>query len=391
MSTTDRLDTFLADHDADAYLFDTDGSNADQYYLSGFTAPDPFIAAYHDGGMTLFVSGLEYGRAKKQAADAEVVRHSTYDYRDLQQTLGGAAGRAEAIRRLLVDRGIESVLVPQRFPLETADELRARGVTVSVAPEPVIGQLRATKTDTEIEHIQTTQQANEAAMATAEQLLEAASIEDGVLVHDGAPLTSERVKRAIEHTLIDHDCALEETIVAGGAQGADPHDRGSGPLPAEKPIVIDIFPKDSNTKYYADMTRTFLKGTPTDELQHRYQTTKAAHEAALEALEPGATGAAVHDAVCDVYEEAGYATLRSDPETETGFIHSTGHGVGLAVHEHPRVSPSGEELEAGNVVTIEPGVYDPALGGIRIEDLVVVAETDTGYRNLTDYPKEFVL
>lgn len=391
MSTFERLDAFLAEQDADGYLFDTDGSDADQYYLSGFTAPDPFVAVYHDGGLTLFVSGLEYGRAQKDAADAEVLRHSDYGYRSLQEQLGQAGGKAEAIRRLLVDRGIESVLVPERFPLETADELRARGIDVTVTPEPIIGELRATKTDAEIDAIETTQQANEAAMATAEQLLEAAAVKDGVLVHDGEPLTSECVKRAIEHTLLDHDCALEETIVAGGAQAADPHDRGSGPLPADKPIVIDIFPRDSASKYHADMTRTFIKEPPSEELARRYQVTKDAHETALSALEPGVTGATVHDAVCDVFEEAGYATLRSDPETETGFIHSTGHGVGLAVHERPRISAAGGELAAGNVVTVEPGLYDPSVGGIRIEDLVVVADTETGYRNLTDYPKEFVL
>ena len=185
--------------------------------------------------------------------------------------------------------------------------------------------------------------------------------------------------------MLREGCALDETIVACGADGADPHDRGSGPLDAEESIVVDIFPRDKETGYHADMTRTFLKGEASEELRERYEITREAHGAALDAVEAGATGADVHDAVCDVYEEAGYATLRDDPSTETGFIHGTGHGIGLDVHELPRLNPTGGELEAGQVITIEPGLYDPDVGGIRIEDLVVV--TEDGYENLTDYPK----
>jgi Xaa-Pro aminopeptidase len=131
-------------------------------------------------------------------------------------------------------------------------------------------------------------------------------------------------------------------------------------------------------------------GEPADRAREFYDLTEAAFEAALEATEAGVPASAVHGAACDVYEEAGYPTLRSDPGTETGFIHSTGHGIGLDVHEGPSVSHrSDEPLEAGHVVTIEPGLYDPAVGGVRIEDAVVV--TDDGYRNLTDYPVEFVV
>ena len=137
------------------------------------------------------------------------------------------------------------------------------------------------------------------------------------------------------------------------------------------------------------MTRTFCVGEPSDTVREWYDLTAEAKTAAFEALEPGATGAEVHDAVCDVYEDAGLPTLRSDDRAETGFIHSTGHGVGLDVHELPRLSPNGGELEPGHVVTIEPGLYDPAVGGVRIEDLAVV--TEDGYENLTDYEQRLVL
>jgi Xaa-Pro aminopeptidase len=209
---------------------------------------------------------------------------------------------------------------------------------------------------------------------------------DGELVRDGETLTSERVKEAIEVTLLRHGCGLDDTIVACGADAADPHDRGSGPLLAGEPVIVDIFPRSKATKYHADMTRTFCRGEPTETVEEWYDLTRTAQDAALAAIEPGVTGAAVHDAVCEVYEDAGLPTLRSDETTETGFIHSTGHGVGLDVHERPRVAPGGEELEPGHVVTVEPGLYDPAVGGVRIEDLVVV--TEDGHENLTDYPRE---
>jgi Xaa-Pro aminopeptidase len=227
-------------------------------------------------------------------------------------------------------------------------------------------------------------------MAAAEELLRLAAVaDDGTLRYEGETLTSERVKREIEVTLLREGCALDETIVACGSDAADPHDRGSGPLTAQEPIIVDIFPRSKATKYHADMTRTFSVGDPGDTVREWFDLTHDALEAALDAVEPGATGEAVHDAVCDVYEGAGHPTLRSDPTTETGFIHSTGHGVGLDVHEQPRVSPGGEELEPGHVITVEPGLYDPDVGGVRIEDLVVV--TEDGYENLTEYPVDLVL
>jgi Xaa-Pro aminopeptidase len=379
-----RLADVIDDRGADGYLFDGH-DDSDQYYVCGFDAPDPFIALYDGEGTHLLVSGLEYGRAVSESRADSVSRYEEYDYQERAAEKGPREGRLATIAAFLADNHVESVLVPDQFPTGTADGLREHAIDVSVEPEGVITEIRSVKTDEEIEHVRTAQRANEAAMARAEELIGGATVEDGHLVHDGEVLTSERVKQAIEIELLREGCALDETIVACGADGADPHDRGSGPLDAEESIVVDIFPRDKETGYHADMTRTFLKGEASEELRERYEITREAHGAALDAVEAGATGADVHDAVCDVYEEAGYATLRDDPSTETGFIHGTGHGIGLDVHELPRLNPTGGELEAGQVITIEPGLYDPDVGGIRIEDLVVV--TEDGYENLTDYPK----
>ena len=382
------LDATLGD-DLDGYLLDADGTDSTQRYLSGFDAPDPFVTCYTPDGIHLLVSGLEYGRATKEARADTVTRLSAYDYRERVGELGRATGRGAVVADFLADHGVERVAVPGRFPLGTADGLRGSGVAVEVDESDAVAEIRAVKTEEEIRHIRRAQRANERAMAAAESLIESASVVEGVLHRDGDPLTSERVRREIELTLVREGCALDETIVACGADAADPHNRGSGPLRADEPVVVDIFPRDTETRYHADMTRTFVKGEPTDTLREWFDLTDEARKAALDAVEPGVTGAAVHEAVCDVYEDAGLPTLRADPDAETGFIHSTGHGVGLDVHELPRIAPDGPELEPGNVVTVEPGIYDPAVGGIRIEDLIVV--TEDGYENLTEYPVELVL
>jgi Xaa-Pro aminopeptidase len=390
------LDDFLDDAGVDGFLVDAASDDSDQLYLSGFDAPDPFHTLY-DGEVHLLVSSLEYGRAKTESHAASVERHADYDLRQQVEDYGRLDGSRRVLAEFLQRRDVDSVAVPARFPLATADGLRERGIDVRTPESPPIGRgggnavedIRATKTDTEIEHVRAAQKANEEAMAAAERLLSEAEVEDGRLVHGGEVLTSEAVKEEIEVTLLREGCALDETIVACGADAADPHDRGSGPLQPDEAIIVDIFPRDKAMKYHADMTRTFLVGDPSPEIREWYDLTAEAKAAALDAVEPGATGADVHDAVCDVYEDAGESTLRADESTETGFIHNTGHGVGLDVHEQPLVGPGGDELEPGHVITIEPGLYDPDVGGIRIEDIAVV--TEDGYENLTDYPERLVV
>ncbi|MBX0294440.1 M24 family metallopeptidase [Haloarcula nitratireducens] len=384
------LDAYLDERDADGYLIDADSEDSDQYYLSGFDAPDPFVTLYDGDTHLLFPRSLEYGRATREARAETVERYVDFDHAELVDEFGPEEAVSHVLARFCDSHGVESVAVPPRFPLKTADGLRARGVEVTADTDGVVTEIRATKTDEEVEHVRAAQRANEASMAAAEELLRDATVaEGGTLEYEGEALTSERVKEEIEVTLLRHGCSLDETIVACGSDAADPHDRGSGPLSADEPIIVDIFPQDKATKYHADMTRTFCVGDPSETVREWYDLTERAMAAAFDALRPGATGQDVHDAVCDVYEGAGMETLRSDDHAETGFIHSTGHGVGLDVHELPRLSPAGGELEPGHVVTIEPGLYDPAVGGVRIEDIAVV--TEDGYENLTEYEKRLVV
>jgi Xaa-Pro aminopeptidase len=385
-----ELAAYLDREGHDGYLIDADSEDSDQRYVSGFDAPDPFVTLFTPEGTHLLVSGLEYGRARSASRADSVARLGEYDYRANVAEHGRQAGRARTVAAFLADHGATDLAAPSRFPLATADALREEGVAVEAESENVVESIRAVKQGVEVEAVRTAQRANEAAMAAAQELIEGAAVEDGVLYEGGEPLTSERVAEEIEVTLLRHGCALDETIVACGTDAADPHDRGSGPLRAGEPVIVDIFPRSKETGYHADMTRTVVRGDPSEEVRAFHDAAETALDAALNAIEPGATGEAVDDAVSEVFEERGYPTLRADETAETGFIHSTGHGVGLDVHESPRLGQGAEaELEPGHVVTVEPGLYDPEVGGVRVEDLVVV--TDDGHENLTSYPRVFGL
>lgn len=381
-----RLASHLEQTNTDGYLIEADGEDSNQYYLSGYHAPDDFVTLYADGDVSLLVSGLEYTRAKADS-DADAVRKlSEFDYWEKAEEMDPRNARKLVTADFLADAGVESVMVPASFPTSTADLLREQGISVVWDEEYVLTEIRAVKSERERAHIRETQRANEAAMAVAEDLLERATVEDGVLCLDDEVLTSETMHERIEIALLEHECGMNDCIVTSGAATAKGHDSGSGPLEANAPIIIDIFPRHKRTRYFGDMTRTFVKGEPSDRIEEWYELAHEAYEVALDALRAGVTGETVDDAVCAEFEAEGYPTLRTDGSTVDGFNHSTGHGVGLDVHEAPHLAQQGEELEAGHVVTVEPGLYEQGTGGVRVEDLVVV--TDDGYENLTEYPTD---
>jgi Xaa-Pro aminopeptidase len=370
--------------------------DADAYHLSGFLAPDPVICLRVAGKTYLAVSSLEYGRAEKEAPVDRLLSYDELGIMRLARELkSGAKAYAAAVANLLDELGATNspLLVPAGFGIVYADELRARGVTLTPDGK-VFDGLRRAKTEEEISHIERTQEAVEAACAHAVGILEEAGVgQDGTLEWRGETLTSERLRGEIDVELLRRGCSADGTIVAGGPQGADPHERGHGPLKAGESIIVDIFPVDLSTRYYSDMTRTFVKGEPNAGLQEMYDAVLESQEAALAMVKAGVNGKDVHNKVAEVLHEAGYKTNVHDqgngkPLTE-GFFHGTGHGVGLEIHEAPRVSLADDELIPGDVVSIEPGVYDPEFGGVRIEDLVLV--TEDGCRNLTSFPKRFVV
>jgi Xaa-Pro aminopeptidase len=273
--------------------------------------------------------------------------------------------------------GVGSATVPPDFPLGLADRLRAAGV--ELRPELEVFQLRRrSKSGSEIEGIRRAQRAAEAGMRAAAQLLRGA---------DG-PLTSERLKSAVAAEFLAHGCTFDEFIVSHGPQSAVGHEGGSCEILPGEPIVIDIWPRDAESACYADMTRTFVVGEQPERLVEYHRLCREALERTIAATRPGVSGRALHDIACEVFEAAGYPTQRTkDPAEplEQGFMHGLGHGIGLEVHEAPAVGMLGrDELVAGDVVTLEPGLYLPGWGGCRLEDLVLV--TEDGAENLTDFP-----
>jgi Xaa-Pro aminopeptidase len=283
--------------------------------------------------------------------------------------------------------GVTDAVVPRTFPVVVADHLRANGITI--APDhKFFADRRRAKNEAEIAGIRRAQRAAEAGMAAAKEILARAEASNGTVTVDGEPLTSELVKAAIRRAFTEHGVSSDDFIVSHGAQTAIGHELGFGEIAANEPIVIDLWPKDPESACYADMTRTFVVGTPPDELVQYYDLVKEALDRSLEATRPGVPGVDIFRLVCDLFEENGQPTVLSKKPGEVledGFFHGLGHGVGLEVHEAPNLGRGGTaELMPGDVVTLEPGLYRQGFGGCRLEDLVLV--TEDGAENLTDFP-----
>lgn len=362
--------------------------NANLYYATGFLAPDSFAYICAGGKSYVLVSSMERGRAEKESKVDRVISDEEYQYVEKMKSTGDPDGAyADVLSELLRDVSAKSVSVPGHFPLKLAENLRARGIEVTPA-EMQIEEERLIKSKEEIAMIQKAQRINEKGMAKAESLLRKAAVKDGILHYRGKPLTSEQIQREIEVVFVKNGYETTDSIVAAGPGAADPHFTGAGPIRTNEMVVVDIFPFGKKDRYFADMTRTFVRGKPTKKMREMYDLVLEAQEAALGAIKEGVTGKYVDDKVCDIFERHGYGTPRT--KSKTGYIHSTGHGVGLEIHEAPRLSQTGTKtLKAGMVVTVEPGLYLPDVGGVRIEDIVVV--TKTGCKNLTKYHKELVI
>jgi len=382
-SVHENLKIFLDQKELDGFLLIGDSlCNLDIYYLSRFFAPDRFAILATDSLIAL-VSGMEKGRALKESRADDVESISDYGIREkLEKFKKPEEAYVAVLKEFVSAHEIKRLGVAGDFPAKIYQDL-AEDFALSIVESPV-SEWRAVKRPDEIEATRATQRACEHSMKAAIDLVRKSQPRGDVLFLDDEPLTSERVKFAIDVALLEKGCEATDTIVAGGKDAADPHCNGSGPLPANAPIVIDIFPRSKNTRYFADMTRTVLRGEADSEVLEIYEAVLAAQQAGLDAVKAGTTGREVHTRVCEVFEERGY------PEKEgRGFIHSTGHGVGLEIHEKPTLSEVGGTLQKGNVVTVEPGLYYPELGGIRLEDLVVVQEK--GCNNLTTLEKQLIL
>jgi Xaa-Pro aminopeptidase len=375
---------------ADGYRF------PDVYHVTRFLAPDPIIALEENGEVIIVASPLEEGRARKESRAREVFSFDAFGAKEIAKTAETREELdAEIIKRFLSSRNAPRVAVGTYFPLGMAERLRAAGIEIVV--DRALSDRRRAKRPDEIVALEATQRATEDAWTRGvDALRRSTARKDGTLELDGEPFTAERLRAIVESRLLELGCVSEGAIIAPGKQAADPHMIGTGPLRAGEAIVMDIFPQHKGTRYFADMTRTVSKGEPAAEIAKMYDITKRAQDAGIKALRPGVTGREVHELVEDIIWEAGYDTLRPGQQRSRnggaprGFIHGTGHGVGLEIHEMPTVGRSGTKpLAPGDVVTVEPGIYLPELGGVRLEDMLVI--TETGARNLTRAPRQLIV
>lgn len=348
--------------------------------------PDAFLFAERDGRRVAVVSSLEAVRIAAADPGIEVLTLDALGWDDL---LAAGTSYAEAelqvYTRACRELGITSAAVPPSFPLELADRLRANGIALAPDRELFEGRRRS-KNAAEIAGLRRAQRACEAALDAARGLLRDAGVEE-TLVLDGAPLTSERLKAVVEGVFAEHGAYADEFIVAHGAQTAIGHESGHGAILPGEPIVFDLFPRDRESGVYTDMTRTFVVGEPPAELVEWHRLCKEALDRVVAAVRPGVDGRELMAIAAGLFEEHGHPTQltkRPGEVLDRGFFHSLGHGVGLEVHERPWLGRAGDELVPGDVIALEPGLYRPGFGGVRLEDVAIV--TEHGVEVVTDYP-----
>jgi Xaa-Pro aminopeptidase len=349
--------------------------------------PDPFLYAEKDGRRHAASTSFEVDRIAVAGIEAHPWEDFGYD-----ELIGQGLPREE-ITWLHINLnacrafGVEDAAVPRSFPASVADHLRANGITLHPDYD-FFADRRRVKTEAEIAGIRRAQKAAEAGMGAAKELLACAEGSNGSLTADGKPLTCELLKSAIRQAFTDQGVSIDDFIVSHGEQTAIGHELGFGPIAPDEPVVIDLWPKDPESGCYADMTRTFVVGTPPEELVEYHRLVKEALDRSFASTKAGVPGFDVFNLVCKFFEEHGQKTAISKAPgevLENGFFHGLGHGVGLEVHEAPGMGRgSTGELLAGDVVTLEPGLYRQGFGGCRLEDLVLVTENEA--EKLTDFP-----
>ena len=341
-----------------------------------FAAPDPFIYLERNGSRHVYASSIELPRLV-ELADLEVF---SYEELGLDELLGQKLGPRERGRELVLracrHSGVEHVVTPASFPVDTADHLRANGIDLH-ADGMLFDMRRRAKSDIELEGVRRAQRGCELAL----DAIRASLRQDGGVTCE--ELRAEALRVFTEEGLVAPDIV----IVSHGPQTAVGHEPGHGPVEPGEPVVVDLFPRDAETGCYADMTRTFCVGEPPEQLVEQHGLCLESLKRVYEAVRAGIPGSELHRISCEPFEAAGYPTQLSKEEGQVldeGYFHSLGHGVGLEVHEQPSLGRVGEELIEGDVIAIEPGVYKKGFGGCRLEDLVRV--TAEGCERLTNYP-----
>lgn len=356
--------------------------DADMRYATNFSAGDPFIFLEQNGRRTIALTDLEIDRGRREAKVDEIVPYSDFE-REVQAGSRKAPPFEKVVAHFLKKRGVRAAEVPGTFPLGLAEELAKHGIRVRAAAGLFFPE-RAAKTDDELRQIRRALAITESGLARGMEVLKASKPARGKkLVWAGKTLTSEVLRAEIDSAILRAGGLPANTIVAGGDQACDPHERGSGALKADSLIILDVFPRDAKTGFYGDITRTVVRGRASEAQRRLWETVRDGQALALKKMKPGVDGLKLHNEIKQLFTDRGYPTeVRGG--RQVGFFHGTGHGLGLDIHEFPRFQKV--VFEKGQVITVEPGLYYPGLGGTRIED--VVALTETGIKMLSRFEKQ---
>lgn len=352
-------------------------SNRSLFHAIRFNVGDPAALVVTQQGATqhrlLILRDIEMDRAKKKAAADQIACPEDFTP---DQGLSGdrETATAQAAAQAVIRANCNRVIADRTLPLSFVDAMRNQGIAVDYDPDLGVMNRRA-KTEEEIAYLRQAQHATERAIEMAcTMIAKATPDKDGKLHIQGDELTAEAVRLAIDVFLLTHGYTNPQSIVAAGPQGADCHNLGAGSIKTGQPVIIDIFPQNRLTKYNGDCTRTVVHGDVPDEVRRMHHAVLQAKNAAQNAVKPGVTGDLVHQATTQIIEQHGYAMGFPTDEHPTTMPHGTGHGIGLDVHEPPLLDQKGPTLIVGDAITIEPGLYSQELGGVRVEDLVIVTE-----------------
>src|SRR5437899_166305 len=357
-------------------------TDPDMLYATKFWAPDPFIFLERNGKRTLVLSDLEIDRGRKQAHADEFVMFSKFE-NEVQGKSKKAPPYEKVLAHFLKKRGVRSAIVPANFPLRYAEELAANKIRVR-ATNGIFWPEREAKSDKEVKMMGRALRITEKGLKRAIEVLKQSKLVSGKRLRwHGKTLTSEMLRAEIDSTILRAAGISGGTMVAGGDQACDPHERGFGPLYADSLIILDVFPREAKTGYFGDMTRTVLRGRASEAQRKLWETVKAGQALALRRIKAGLDGMTIHEAIQEFFASRGLPTeIRKG--RRVGFFHGTGHGLGLEIHEHPRLQKV--VLKDRQVLTVEHGLYYPGLGGVRLEDVVLVKKT--GCKILSRFPKQ---
>jgi len=360
-------------------------TDPDMLYATKFWAPDPFIFLERNGKRTLVLSDLEIDRGRKQAEADEFVSFNQFE-REVQGRSKKAPPYERVLAHFLRKRGVRSAIVPANFSLGYAQDLAANKIRVQ-ATNGLFWPEREAKSENEVKMIGRALRITEKGLKRAIEVLKASKPGPGKRLRwSGKTLTSEMLRAEIDSTILRAGGIPTGTIVAGGDQACDPHERGFGPLYAHSLIILDVFPRDAKTGYFGDMTRTVLRGRANEAQRKLWEAVKAGQALALKEIKAGVDGMTIHKAIQELFAKRGFPTEVRNGKN-VGFFHGTGHGLGLEIHEYPRLQKV--TLKDRQVLTVEPGLYYPGLGGARQEDVVVV--TKIGCKILSRFPKQLAI